>query len=92
MSGVRLQTENLAVGYNGKALIQEIALSLRPGEIMTLIGPNGAGKSTILRSIIHQLSLIREKSWSANADAWTSSRHRSTFSRSSRVRTPSRPV
>ena len=59
MDSVRLQTENLAVGYNGKALIQEIALSLHPGEIMTLIGPNGAGKSTILKSIIRQLALIR---------------------------------
>lgn len=59
MDGIRLQTENLAVGYNGKALIRDIALSLRPGEIMTLIGPNGAGKSTILKSIIQQLALIR---------------------------------
>ena len=59
MDSVRLQTERLAVGYNGQALIEEIALSLRPGEIMTLIGPNGAGKSTILKSIIHQLALIR---------------------------------
>jgi len=59
MDGVRLHTEELAVGYNGKALIQEIALSLRPGEIMTLIGPNGAGKSTILKSIIRQLALVR---------------------------------
>jgi len=59
MDGVRLYTEDLAVGYNGKALIREIALSLRPGEIMTLIGPNGAGKSTILKSIIRQLTLVR---------------------------------
>ena len=59
MEGILLQTENLAVGYNGKALIQDICLSLRPGEIMTLIGPNGAGKSTILRSIIQQLALVR---------------------------------
>ena len=59
MESVRLQTENLAVGYNGKALIRDISLSLRPGEIMTLIGPNGAGKSTILKSIIQQLALIR---------------------------------
>ena len=58
MENVRLQTEDLAVGYNGRALIREIALSLHPGEIMTLIGPNGAGKSTILKSIIRQLSLI----------------------------------
>ena len=59
MENVRLQTENLAAGYNGSALIRDISLSLRPGEIMTLIGPNGAGKSTILRTIIRQLALVR---------------------------------
>lgn len=59
MEGIRLQTEDLAVGYNGKALIGDICLSLRPGEILTLIGPNGAGKSTILKSIIQQLALVR---------------------------------
>ncbi len=59
MGNVRLQTENLSVGYSGKALIREIALSLHSGEIMTLIGPNGAGKSTILKSIIRQLELVR---------------------------------
>ncbi len=53
-----LCTEDLTVGYQGKALISHIALSLRRGEIMTLIGPNGSGKSTILRSIIRQLQLI----------------------------------
>nr|WP_325184244.1 ABC transporter ATP-binding protein [uncultured Oscillibacter sp.] len=54
-----LYTENLAVGYNGRILIDDICLHLRRGEIMTLIGPNGSGKSTILRSIIRQLSPIR---------------------------------
>lgn len=53
-----LRTDGLSVGYQGKALIRDIALSLRRGEIMTLIGPNGAGKSTILRSVIRQLRLI----------------------------------
>ncbi len=58
MTEAYLRTEDLAVGYQGKALIEHIALSLRRGEIMTLIGPNGSGKSTILRSIIQQLKLI----------------------------------
>lgn len=58
MSGAYLRTDDLSVGYQGKALIEHIALSLRRGEIMTLIGPNGSGKSTILRSIIRQLRLI----------------------------------
>ena len=58
MSSIRLQTEGLSVGYNGRALIHGIELKLRQGEIMTLIGPNGAGKSTILKSVIRQLELV----------------------------------
>jgi len=58
MSEIYLRTQDLAVGYNGKALIHEIKLELPRGRIMTLIGPNGAGKSTILKSIIRQLELI----------------------------------
>ncbi len=54
----KLETEDLSVGYSGKALISDICLSLAPGEILTLIGPNGAGKSTILKSITRHLSLI----------------------------------
>lgn len=52
------QTDNLAVGYHGVALIKEISLSLKKGEILTLIGPNGAGKTTIIKSIIRQLEPV----------------------------------
>ena len=53
-----LSTENMSVGYNGNALIREICVNFRRGEIVTLIGPNGAGKSTILKSITKELRLI----------------------------------
>ncbi len=53
-----LVTNGLSVGYNGRALIQEIDLDIKKGEIVTLIGPNGSGKSTILKSITRQLQLI----------------------------------
>lgn len=53
-----LQTEQLSVGYQGKALIENIGISLQKGEIVTLIG-QGAGKSTILKSIAKQLPCIR---------------------------------
>ena len=53
-----LHTAGLAVGYSKKALIQDIEISVRPGQIVTLIGPNGAGKSTILKSITRQLEPI----------------------------------
>ena len=50
--------KDLAVGYQGNALISDINLKIKKGEIVTLIGPNGAGKSTILKSITRQLKLI----------------------------------
>ena len=50
--------DDLAVGYNGKALIRDISIDIQQGEIITLIGPNGSGKSTILKSITRQLQLI----------------------------------
>jgi ABC-type cobalamin/Fe3+-siderophores transport system ATPase subunit len=53
-----LSARKLAVGYDGKALIHDIDLELRRGEIVTLIGPNGAGKSTILKSIARQIQLL----------------------------------
>ena len=56
-----ISMDNMAVGYNGKAIIRDICIDIQKGEIVTLIGPNGAGKSTILKSITRQLSLIGGK-------------------------------
>ncbi len=46
-----LLTEGLAVGFDGKPLIADIALRLNAGEVAALIGLNGTGKSTLLRTL-----------------------------------------
>lgn len=53
-----VQTEKMTVGYDGKALIRNICLTIKKGEIVVLIGPNGSGKSTILKSITRQLRIL----------------------------------
>ena len=53
--------DNLSVGYDKKALIHDICIGIKKGEIVTLIGPNGSGKSTILKSITRQLQIIGGK-------------------------------
>lgn len=58
MNTYYLHTQHMAVGYDGKPLIEHIEIGVRRGEILTLIGPNGSGKSTILKSMIRQLKLI----------------------------------
>ena len=56
MDNYYFHMDNLSVGYDKKALIHDICIGIKKGEIVTLIGPNGSGKSTILKSIIRQLA------------------------------------
>ena len=69
-----LQTEDLAVGYQGRTLIGEISLGVQRGRIVTLIGPNGSGKSTILKTIIGQLPSISGSVFLDGADMRSRSR------------------
>ncbi|MBL8445534.1 MAG: ATP-binding cassette domain-containing protein [Zoogloeaceae bacterium] len=52
-----LQIEDGAVGYDGRAVLDGIGLTLRPGERIGLLGRNGAGKSTLIKLLAGQLSL-----------------------------------
>ncbi|MFV0575625.1 MAG: zinc ABC transporter ATP-binding protein ZnuC [Vibrio sp.] len=47
-----IQLENLSVKFNEKAVLDNINLTIKKGEITTLIGPNGAGKSTLVKVML----------------------------------------
>jgi ATP-binding cassette, subfamily F, member 3 len=53
-----LKTNELAIGYDGKALFTSEDLVLERQERAALIGPNGAGKTTFLRTVLGQLSPV----------------------------------
>ena len=53
-----IHTKDLAVGYDNKTIVKDVAFAVEQGKILTLIGPNGSGKSTILKSITRQLSIV----------------------------------
>lgn len=47
-----LETQNLAIGYEGKTLVQHIQFTLEENQICCLLGANGAGKSTFLKTLL----------------------------------------
>ena len=52
MDNYYFHMDNLSVGYDKKALIHDICIGIKKGEIVTLIGPNGSGKSTLANVIM----------------------------------------
>ena len=44
--GDGVQVENLAKSYGRRAVVKNVSLSLKRGEVAGLLGPNGAGKTT----------------------------------------------
>ncbi len=54
-----LEAVELVKTYNGRAVVNQVSINLKKGEIVGLLGPNGAGKSTIFYMIV---GLIRPDS------------------------------
>ncbi|KPW94232.1 zinc ABC transporter ATP-binding protein ZnuC [Pseudomonas sp. SZ57] len=52
MSDALIRLDKVAVTLSGQNVLDDIQLSVKPGEIVTLIGPNGAGKTTLVRAVL----------------------------------------
>ena len=47
---------DLAVGYDGTAVLDGLTFSVEPGQRLGVLGPNGGGKSTLLRALLGELT------------------------------------
>ncbi|MBT8097150.1 MAG: ATP-binding cassette domain-containing protein [Woeseia sp.] len=52
-----LRLEEVAVGYGGTTVLNDVRLTLQPGDRVGLLGPNGAGKSTLIKLLAGQLKV-----------------------------------
>lgn len=52
---------DLAIGYEGKTVVQNINLSVKKGDYLCVIGENGAGKSTFMKTLLGLLPPVSGK-------------------------------
>ena len=46
-----LNVDQIAFGYNGRRVLDNLSFSVDKGELLVILGPNGVGKTTLLRCI-----------------------------------------
>ena len=54
-----LQFENVWYQYDSEAVIEDISLSVGPGEFVAILGPNGSGKTTLIKLALGLISPSR---------------------------------
>ena len=57
----QLTCQNLAVGYEGRAVLEGLNFSVCPGDYLCIVGENGSGKSTLMKTILGLQPPVRGK-------------------------------
>src|SRR5438067_2902218 len=68
-----LRTEHLTKDYGRFHALDDLTLTIAPGEVFGLLGPNGSGKTTVLRLLLGFLRPTAGHAWIGEHDCWRDS-------------------
>ncbi|GIU23261.1 LPS export ABC transporter ATP-binding protein [Shewanella schlegeliana] len=68
MTQITLKAENLAKSYKNRAVVQDVSLTVKTGQIVGLLGPNGAGKTTTFYMVVGLVQSDKGKIFIDNDD------------------------
>ncbi|MBQ4243954.1 MAG: ABC transporter ATP-binding protein [Clostridia bacterium] len=47
-----IKCENLSLGYDGKAIVENLSFEVSAGDYLCIVGENGSGKSTLMKTLL----------------------------------------
>ena len=62
-----LEVRRLAVSFGASPIIEDLSLTVAPGESLAIIGPTGSGKTVFFRALIGALPYTGEIRWARGA-------------------------
>ena len=58
MSDRLVTLADVALGYDGRRILEHVSFAVERGEFIALLGPNGGGKTTLLRGILRLVPVL----------------------------------
>ena len=67
-----LETKSLTKRFGTLVAVDQVSISIAPGEMFGLVGPNGAGKTTVIKMLTTLLAPTSGDAWVAGYDvSWS---------------------
>jgi len=55
---IMIELDNVSLGYDHRAILNDVSMKARPGQVLGLVGPNGSGKSTLIKGMTRVIELV----------------------------------